>query len=357
MTVLPKGIRRRGNGFHVEDSYQGQRRTWTATTLEQAKERKTLLRASLVSGLPHPRDGGKPAKKGKGWTVKRAYQEAFNLHWAGTKSEAIMKTNGRQVLGYFGADTLLNDIKTAADEEDDEGVKTINGFVQFLIERGDANGTINRKLACLSKFFTVAEDARALHERPKIPRRKEPKGRIRFITEEEEQAALDAVLKWEFYDLWDACCVLLDTGIRRGELAKIEVRDIVDGVLTVWETKSGQPRSVPLASRAVEILARRSAGMAQRDRLFSMQMHELAYQWSVIQGGLPFLDDVTFHVFRHTFASRLVQRGVNIVAVQKLLGHSSIVTTRRYAHLAPHDLVSAIQVLEKDTKTKLRGVS
>ena len=59
-------------------------------------------------------------------------------------------------------------------------------------------------------------------------------------------------------------------------------------------------------------------------------------------------DDPEFvpHALRHTCCSRLVQRGVPITHVQRWMGHNSIQTTMRYAHLMPHDLFAAVAVLE-----------
>ncbi len=56
----------------------------------------------------------------------------------------------------------------------------------------------------------------------------------------------------------------------------------------------------------------------------------------------------TIHTLRHTFASRLVQAGVSIAKVSKLLGHSSVQTTEIYAHLAPNEVsVEAVNVLNR----------
>ena len=61
-------------------------------------------------------------------------------------------------------------------------------------------------------------------------------------------------------------------------------------------------------------------------------------------------DDKFFvpHICRHTFASRLVQRGVGITVVQQLCGHKTLEITLRYAHLAPSNVEDAIQKLEED---------
>ena len=56
--------------------------------------------------------------------------------------------------------------------------------------------------------------------------------------------------------------------------------------------------------------------------------------------------EAVFHTCRHTFVSRLVQKGVPIVSVKTLAGHRAIQTTMRYAHLAPSNLVDAVKALE-----------
>ncbi len=56
-------------------------------------------------------------------------------------------------------------------------------------------------------------------------------------------------------------------------------------------------------------------------------------------------DKIHFHTLRHSFASNLAQRGVNLYVIQKLLGHSKITTTQIYSHLRTEDLVKAINEL------------
>ncbi|RKY60456.1 MAG: hypothetical protein DRP95_04265, partial [Candidatus Latescibacterota bacterium] len=81
------------------------------------------------------------------------------------------------------------------------------------------------------------------------------------------------------------------------------------------------------------------------ERVFPRQV-EGAFRWVREKAGLP---DVRIHDLRHTFASRLVDKGVMVEVVRKLLGHSSIVTTVRYIHLMQSHLVQAVQKLEEDT--------
>ena len=62
------------------------------------------------------------------------------------------------------------------------------------------------------------------------------------------------------------------------------------------------------------------------------------------------LDGVTWHTFRHTFASRLTQNGADIVAVKELLGHSTVTVTMRYAHTNYESKARAVELLNRSDK-------
>jgi integrase len=62
------------------------------------------------------------------------------------------------------------------------------------------------------------------------------------------------------------------------------------------------------------------------------------------------LEDVRFHDLRHTFATRLVQAGVDLYRVQRLLGHKTPTMTQRYAHHSPESLRDGVRVLEQQRR-------
>jgi integrase len=147
----------------------------------------------------------------------------------------------------------------------------------------------------------------------------------------------------------DAIKVLLDIGCRCGEIWCIQARDVHEatGMLAIWENKADHPRSVPMTSRVKEILKRR-AGRYPTGKLFPFENPWLRNQWDRVKAVMKLENDDQFvpHCLRHTCASRLVQRGLSIVKVQKWLGHKTIQITLRYAHLAPADLLEGAAMLE-----------
>ena len=85
---------------------------------------------------------------------------------------------------------------------------------------------------------------------------------------------------------------------------------------------------------------------SSEDRLFPFTTYWYRDHWDRLRHILK-LDDAPWHTLRHTTASRLVQKGVQLVVVKEIMGHKSIQITMRYAHLQPANLVYAKSVLEK----------
>jgi len=149
---------------------------------------------------------------------------------------------------------------------------------------------------------------------------------------------------------------LFKTGLRRGELFNLEWSDIDFDVKLIkiqpkdfWKPKNSQPRNLPMTNEVNDILRERKQ-LNESDRwVFSTPggAQYTALRRTFIETLAKINVNGTLHTFRHTFASHLVMQGVSLAVVQKLLGHSTITMTMKYAHLAPDHLAEEIKVLDE----------
>jgi len=172
------------------------------------------------------------------------------------------------------------------------------------------------------------------------------------LSEQEETKLLTLLRGHPIAHWWvtaDIVVILLDTGMRVGELLSLLVKDInfETNLIHIWVNKGDRPRSVPMTSRVREIMAKQCADRI--GRVFPVKQDLLSRAWDSARETMGITDDHQFipHACRHTCASRLVQAGVDLYTVQRFLGHSTIRVTERYAHLSPLMLQTAAQALEK----------
>jgi integrase len=147
---------------------------------------------------------------------------------------------------------------------------------------------------------------------------------------------------------YPAYATALYTGLRMGELWGLRWTDcdLDRGLLTVRRSyrsapKSGKPRAVPINPALLPILRqwRNSCPASDESLVFPtargfMRQKDRDYGFKAAMTGAE-CHAVTFHGLRHTFASHFMMSGGNILTLQKLLGHSSVAVTMKYAHLAP----------------------
>lgn len=263
--------------------------------------------------------------------------QALNRIWKGTKSEATASVNTQSAVEFLGFAEPICDLS----------VQHIDSYVDHLQAKGNTNATINRKLSALSKMLKFALDREWITKIPKIQKRKETSGRVRWLTKDEEQKLVDHFLGTSRPDVASLIVFLVDTGARAGEALGVKWKDITDDKVTFWDTKNGTPRSVPLTKRVRTLL--NNGNSVNGDGPFSsVNYPEFNYLWQKAKKALGFEDDDQFvpHCLRHTCASRLAQAGVPLLTIKEFLGHKTIQVTLRYAHLAPTQLDKAREVLE-----------
>ena len=131
--------------------------------------------------------------------------------------------------------------------------------------------------------------------------------------------------------------VLLETGLRCGELFRLQEKDIQGNLIVVDETKNAWPRSVPMTQAVREVIqSEMQLKLEDQATIFGWTKYTQFFSvWKKMQKALGWLDDsqATPHACRHTFVTNLVQQEVPTMAVQKLAGHKDIRMTMKYAHL------------------------
>lgn len=229
---------------------------------------------------------------------------------------------------------------------------TLDELAITLKAEGGKPAGINRKVRALKTAMRQAEfwDLLPAQNWRKVSKFKENKGRVEFHTPAEIKQILSVFnAEWQLVVLLGA-----RAGLRRGEIANLKWQDVdfKNNQLYIAPNKTEKYRYIPLAldlRKALESAKKRK----QKDNEFVVAVGEnrnSPYYLAVFYKKrtaekLPF--KCFLHKLRHTFASHLVQSGVDLYRVSKLLGHSSIKMTEIYAHLAPTDLKSAITKLPK----------
>ena len=208
-------------------------------------------------------------------------------------------------------------------------------------------GTINRRFASLSKLCSMAVDLELMATIPKFKRRKEPEGRTRFLTNEEEDR-LFAELRAISARTEELFIFLVDTGARLGEAFSLKPYqlDFEAGTITFDKTKADVTRTVFMTTRVRTILERTAK---QQTPFSDVNRWTIRDHWNRAKKAAGFEHDplVVPHILRHTCASRIVQAGLGLKLAQTQLGHKNASMTDRYAHLDHGALSRVVDTLER----------
>jgi integrase len=199
-----------------------------------------------------------------------------------------------------------------------------------------SGATVNRELALLKRMFNLAitwDLFLAANPVRKVKFFREFNIGLRVLSPEEEKNLLKNASPY----LQDLVRFAVNTGLRIGEIFSLRWSnvDLKKGILTVFASKTEKIREVPINAGTREVL---EAWWLGRKNEVVFYNPETGRAFVDLKNGFALacqkagIVGVTWHTLRHTFASRLVNRGVDIVTVKELLGHSSISVTMRYAH-------------------------
>ncbi len=238
--------------------------------------------------------------------------------------------------------------------------KDIRAYMDKRHAEGKSAATINRELAALSAAINWCnvEYEWALPNPVKGRTLKEPEGRVRWLTRAEVESLCRAARGQRFGAALESFIRLaVNTGCRKQEMLGLEWRrvDLVNGLIYLEgkHTKAGKRRSIPLNEGALSALKVMAGFRAE---------HSPSSPWVFIRANgervasvrngfaaackKAGIEDFTIHDLRHTCAAHLISAGVALAEVRDLLGHSTVMMTERYAHLAPARVRDAVRVLD-----------
>jgi integrase len=355
-TILGGGgmavFKRAGSPYwQIEFEYKGQqvRRTSGTVSMRKAQELEEQWRREID-------------ERGHiGFTAGMTLEDAVVRYF---KTVVLPKGNSEAALrDYYQFDRTTRDLggDTPLVQLNAEALE---GYRDKLLHQGLAPATVNRYLAGVRAVLNRARDEWGeIEQVPQIKPLKLEHERPRWLSEDEEQRLIAACAP----HLRDLVVFLLDTGARLSEATKliwahVDLDRQPRPMVTFVENNKSLPRGVPLTARVEEVLRRYRAANkpSGEDRVFLYRPLGRGGRGAPVARPRPFrsphgawrtacakaaLSDVNLQDLRHTFARRLVTKGVPIPTVSQLLGHRSIQMAMRYAQPTPEGLDDAIGVL------------
>ncbi len=205
----------------------------------------------------------------------------------------------------------------------------------------------NRELACLKYMFSLAIKWGKAEKNPvkEVKLFREKNEAMRTLSYEEERELINCASS----HIKPIIITALNTGMRIGEVLNLtwDRVDLDYGIITVDNTKGGEVRAIPVNSCLTDVL-KNVKTFAKSKYLFAKEdgtrYKSIRKAFNTAKRKAD-IENLRIHDLRHTFASRLVMSGVDLVTVKELLGHKSINMTMRYAHPTPKHKKIAVELL------------
>jgi site-specific recombinase XerD len=261
------------------------------------------------------------------------------------KTIKLYKTTFKIFIEHFG-DLQLADLTTRMIED-------------YLLMRATKVSIFagRRDMICLSASFNKAVKDGYLLKNPcqGIKRFKLPEAQPKFYSKEDLEKLLSVMI--DNPDMKDAVIFSVNSGLRQMEMitltwSQVNLNDriiVLDNSSHITKTK--RVRSIPLNPDAYEVIQKRySKRIEGLEYVFTINgkmidPNRLTQKFKKYVYASKINSKLCWHSLRHTFASWLVQSGVSIYVVSKLLGHSNVSTTEIYSHLRRDDFINAVNQL------------
>jgi integrase len=266
------------------------------------------------------------------------------------KSEANRKNQAGQLkwwkdsIGYLPLADCTSSV--IAEQRD----RLLQEKTQYGRTRGPA--TVVRFMAALSHAFTIAvNEWEWIPESPmrKVSKPKEPRGRIRFLSDEERERLLEACRESTNKELISIVVLALSTGARKTEITSLEWKqvDIKRRRITLYDTKNDDIRVLPLVGPAMMAMEkfskiRRIDTNLVFPRQDGQKPVDIRWAWETAVSDAK-LEDFHFHDLRHSCASYLAMNGASLAELAEVLGHKTLQMVKRYAHLSETHTMGVVE--------------
>lgn len=272
------------------------------------------------------------------------YDKEYTIHrkyYSQKRERSIFK----HLYSYFGETCTLGEIE-----------QRIGSYEQFRKAKGLAPATIVKELGLLRTMFNIARKQWRWKVDNPVSEIKLPKvrnERVRYLSEDEHRRLFDALEQSEEKWLKPLVIVAIDTGLRLSNLCALRWFEVnmLSRMITIdaEAMKNDDYLGIPLTDRAFKVLKELRKTQSLSGHVFHHNGKQL-YDRKVQRAFRDVLTKAKignfhFHDLRHTFASYLRQRGVDLHTISKLLGHKDLRMTKRYAHLNVDSLRGAISRL------------
>ena len=326
------GIYKKHNGkYYCRIQYKGVRRNLLCAGCKREEDAKIFM-ANALNHLVQVVNGVAKDER-KEVTFKQLTKIFLNYSEANKKDYRRDKAKVEILKKFFGEKPITPD--------------RIEDFKAKMLEKY-SKAYVNRFLACLKTIFNIGIKNELIEYNPMkcVKMLKEDNQKIRYLTEDEESRLFEFLPE----HLKPIVICALQTGLRKSNILQLrwELVDMEFKFIEVLaqNNKGHKIIKIPISEKLYKVLQ-----SLPKISEYVFANPETKQPYKDISEGFKNacknagIENFLFHDLRHTVATRLVEKGIDLRVVQEIMAHSTIITTQRYMHPTPKRKIEAIEVL------------